>query len=90
VEGQEDLFEAIDAGDLGKVRSLLAREPSLAAVRDARGLSALTAARYGGHNDILEALLDSGPELDIFDAAAIGRADRVVELLDGEPELVRA
>lgn len=90
MEGQEDLFEAIDAGDLGKVRSLLARDPSLAAVRDAGGISALTAARYRGHNDILEALLDTGPELDLFEAAAIGRADRVLELLDDEPGLARA
>lgn len=84
------LFEAIEDGDLERARELLSEEPAIASARDAHGLSAVTVARYRGHNDILEALLSTGPELDLFEAAAIGRVDRVSEFLEADPGLAQA
>ena len=42
----EDLFAAIDAGDVDRVRATLDADPSLAMARDHEGVSALLRARY--------------------------------------------
>lgn len=78
-------FAAIDAGDLDRVRTLVAATPALAAARDAAGVSALLHARYRGRIDIANALLGAAPPLDLFDAVAAGRDDRVAALLDADP-----
>jgi len=45
---------------------------------------------YRGDGEEVERLLSPDPELDVFEAAAVGRIDRLRELLDADPELVRA
>src|SRR5918996_714650 len=85
-----ELFEAIAGGDLDRARKLLADDATLAGARDAQGLSAVTQARYRGRDDIVDALLDAAPELDVFEAAAVGRLERVRELVESEPALVSA
>jgi ankyrin repeat protein len=45
---------------------------------------------YRGDSEEVERLLALDPELDVFEAAAVGRIDRLRELLDADPELVRA
>ncbi len=84
------LFDAIQDGNVEKVRSLLAEDPSLAASRSSTGVSALLWARYRSHHDIVAALLAAGPELDVFDAAALGRLDRLAELVDADPDQANA
>lgn len=85
-----DVFEAIAEGDLVSLVDVLIRDPSLAAARDERGISAVLQATYRDRGDIVEALLDRDPELDVFDAAALGRLDRMTALLDEDPELATA
>jgi ankyrin repeat protein len=85
-----EIFEAIAKGDLDRVQKLLAEDAELAGARDAQGLSAVTQARYHGHDDIVDALLDAEPELDVFEAAAVGRIERVRELIEIDPALVSA
>lgn len=82
-----EIFEAIAEGDLDRVRKLVAADATLAGARDAQGLSAVTQARYHGHDDMVDALLDAGPELDVFEAAAVGRIERVRELVENDPAL---
>jgi uncharacterized protein len=48
-------------------------------------LSELLAAVYRGDDARVEEILAARPELDIFEAAAVGRSERVGELLDAEP-----
>lgn len=84
------IFESIDAGDIGAVRSALADDPSLAAARDESGRSALRAALYTHNQDVADALLEAAPELDVFDASAAGDVDRLTELIDTDPGLVGA
>ena len=86
----EELFQAIDAGDAEAVRALLARDPALAAARNAEGLSAVLAALYRHHETIVSALLEAGPELDVFEAAAVGDTDRLADVLDADPSQVDA
>jgi ankyrin repeat protein len=83
-----ELFEAIHGGDAERVRALVAVDPAAASARDDEGVSALLRARYSLRPEVVEALLAAGPELDLFDAAALGPASRVRELLDADGALV--
>ena len=82
-----DLFEAIEADDAAEVRRILAADPGLANKRSPAGLSALLSARYRQNPEVVDAVLVADPELDVFDAAALGRTDRLTELLDADSEL---
>ena len=84
------IFDAIESGDVDRVRQLVAADPSVASARGEDGISAVLQARYRFHLDIVDALLAAEPELDVFEAAALGRTDRLRTLLDAEPELVHA
>jgi ankyrin repeat protein len=53
-------------------------------------LSDLLAAVYRGDQARVEELLAGEPALDVFEAAAVGRNERVAELLDADPGLVTA
>jgi uncharacterized protein len=79
------LFEAIRAGDVVRVRELVAEDPARAAARDELGLSAVLTALYHRQPEALEALLDVRPELDVLDAAATGRLDVLRAQLDSDP-----
>lgn len=76
------LFEAIHAGDLAEVSRILAARPEAAGASDGNGLSALTVAAYRHQWAIVDRILAAGPELDVFEAAIIGDAERVGTLLD--------
>ncbi len=80
-----DVFAAIEAADLARVRTLLDQDPSLATARDANGVSALMRARYRLDRALTEAVKAHVPELDIFEAAAFGDLDRMTVLVDEDP-----
>jgi uncharacterized protein len=84
------IFEAIDAGDAEGLRRLVAADPSVVGSRDEEGTSALLYARYRGRLDLVDVILESAHELDVFEAAAVGRVDRVRELVDANPGLATA
>src|SRR5205814_383132 len=86
----QELIEAIKAGDVAKVRGLVEADPELASARGEFGVSAILLAAYYGRTDVVDLLLERGPELDVFEAAAVGRASRLEEILDERPELVNA
>jgi ankyrin repeat protein len=85
-----DLIDAVTAGDSGRVRELLAEDPSLVAARDAAGVSALLLARYRFDRETTDALLAADPDLDVFEAAALGYVDRLRERLLDSAEAVAA
>ena len=81
-----DVFAAIRDGDLGRVRELAAADPAVGAQRDEQGLSAVLTARYHDRLDMVEALLPHDEQLDVWEAAALGRTERLRGLLDEDPE----
>jgi ankyrin repeat protein len=85
-----DIFDAIGAGDLERARALVADDPAVAKARDQQGVSAVTQAVYHGRADIVDTLLAAEPELDVFEASAAGRTERVRTLIEREPDLVSA
>jgi uncharacterized protein len=53
-------------------------------------VSELLQAIYQGNQARADELLAEDPELDVFEAAAVGRTDRLRELLDEDPDLANA
>jgi len=53
-------------------------------------MSELLQAIYRGDRARADELLAGDPELDVFEAAAVGRTDRLRELLDEDPSLANA
>jgi ankyrin repeat protein len=85
-----DVFELVIAGDVEGLRRLVATHPSAASARDEQGLSAVLQAQYRGRDDIVAVLLEAGPELDLFEASALGNRDRAAAALDADPDQVSA
>lgn len=83
------IFDAITAGDLAAV-TRLAEQPGALAERNDAGISPVMLAAYMGKSDIMPILLAHATELDVFEAAVVGRHDRVAELVDGDPSLLNA
>jgi ankyrin repeat protein len=80
-----DLVEAVNAGDAERVRAILVDDAFLVASRDAAGVSVLMLARYRFDRDVTDALLAADPELEVFEAAALGYVDRLRERLLDDP-----
>jgi ankyrin repeat protein len=86
----DDLVAAIKAGDTARVRHLLKAEPALAAARDTSGVSVFLLALYHQRQDAAAAVREADPPLDVFDAAAGGRVDRLRALLAADPSAANA
>ena len=87
---QADVIAAVQAGDIENLRKLLQKDSSLASSRDATGVSALMHALYRRRADIVDSLVSAGPVLDIFEATAAGRADRVSAVLQNDPAAAKS
>lgn len=74
-------FELLKTGDTDGLRRLLDEDPGAADARDATGVSLLMHALYHGRRDLAEAVASKKRELDIFEAASLGRIERLRECL---------
>ncbi len=90
MNGSEEIFAAVSGGDAERVRELIAADPSLAEARNTDGLSVLLHARYRFEVSLIDLLMEAGPRIDILEAAALGRADRMSELILAAPESVNS
>lgn len=84
----DEFLRAVKQGDKAKVAALLASQPSLATARDASGVSAVLLALYHGHRAVAEVLVANHRALDIFEASAVGSAERAQTLLAADPRLL--
>ena len=87
---EQQLFDAIKAGKVDEVNELIAKNPSWTDARDASGASALLVASYNMKPDVVNALLAKGATVDIFEAAVLGKVDRINEILKSSPGRVSA
>lgn len=86
----QEFIDAATRGDVAKVKEMLGVDPSLAQSKDQNGLSVIMKATYHGKREVVDALLASGVELNMFEAAATGRTKRVAALVNQDPTLVSA
>jgi len=83
----QEFFAAVKAGDTKRVARMLDANTGLLNARGGSGESAALLAAYYGRKDVLELLLGRGAELNIFEAAAVGKVERVAALLAADPSL---
>jgi ankyrin repeat protein len=86
----ETFFDAIKKNDVAQVARALDAEPALATRRGANGETPAIVAIYGRAPQILALLRARGIELDVFEAAAAGDAERVRTLVARDPSLREA
>jgi ankyrin repeat protein len=86
----KEFFDAIRAGDAGKVSAMIAADPGLLNAQDENGMGSFVVAKYSRRNDIADMLLKQGVELDIFAACMAGTEERVVELVSHQPDLTKS
>jgi ankyrin repeat protein len=84
----QQLFDAIKAGNVDEVRQLIGQDPSVRQARDASGASAILAAAYNMKPDVVNALIELGAPVDIFEASVLGKVDRIQEILKSSPARV--
>jgi ankyrin repeat protein len=81
---------AVKSGDVALARQMLAENPALVRTSDTDGASALLKAVYHRNGDMVQVLLATGVELDIFEASALGKTERLRELLGKDSALANA
>ena len=86
----QEFIDAATQGNVAKVKEMLRADPSLAEAKDENGLSVILKATYYGQRDVVEALLASGVELNLFEAAATGQTGRVRALIEQDPTLANS
>lgn len=86
----QDFLNSVTQGDVVKVKELLMQDPSLARVTDNDGVSAVLKAVYYNRKEVLEVLLSTNNDLDIFEASATGRTQRVEDLIRNDHAVVNA
>ena len=86
----QQFFQSVVQGDVAKVKELLKIDPQLARATDRRGVSAILKATYYGKQEVAAVLLATGIELNIFEASAMGRTERVRALVKQDPTLANA
>ena len=84
----QEFINAATQGDLAKVKEMLSADPSLAQAKDQNGLSVILKATYYGQREVVNALLASGVQLNIFEAAATGQTDQLRTLIENDPSVV--
>jgi ankyrin repeat protein len=84
LSNQKAFFEAIRAGDLAAVKSLVGADASLASTRNDSGVSAFLTAVYMGRGEIRDFLLANGAVLELSEAAAVGNLARIRELIEND------
>ena len=84
----QKLLDAIRKGDIATVRALIQADAALVNARAQDGLAPVRLALYYRQPEIAHYLIDRGATLDLYDAAAAGRIDRMRELLAGDPSRV--
>lgn len=74
---EQEFLKNITSGDLTRVDELLRENPSLIHAKTERGVSVLMLAVYHGQQKVVDFLIARVPELNVHEAAASGRLDRV-------------
>ena len=86
---EQEFLDAIEKGNTAKVGELFKQNPALIKARTKKGTTPVMLAMFNRHKEIAE-LLAIGIETNIFEATALGRIERVRELLKKDPTLVKA
>lgn len=79
--GFERCFELLQAGDADALRRILEHDPAASDARGANGVSLLMHSLYRGRRDLADLIAGKKKALDIFEAASLGRIERLKECI---------
>lgn len=85
-----EFLDDVRRGDVEAVTAALRTRPSIAASRDAQGVSAFMWAHYARQGPVIGLLRAALPALDVFEAVAAGEDALALELLASQPDLANA
>jgi ankyrin repeat protein len=88
--GFEKCFELLQSGDADGLHRILQQDSAASEARDATGVSLLMHSLYRGRRDLAELIASKKKALDIFEAAALGRLDRLKECLRHDPSAINS
>src|SRR5258708_14177351 len=88
--GFDACFQLLRAGDADGLRLLLEQDPASSEARDSTGVSLLMHSIYRGRRDLAELIAGQKRELDIFEAASLGRLDRLKQGLRDEASAINS
>jgi len=88
--GFETCFELLQAGDADGLRRILQQDPAHSEARDSTGVSLLMHSLYRGRRDLAELIASKKEALDIFEAAALGRLDRLKQCLRDDASAINS
>lgn len=80
-----EFFDAIRTGNSAGAKAFLDVDPSLASAKNDSGVSAVLMSVYNGRREICDLLLSRGAELELHDAAAVGKLDIVKRIVESDP-----
>jgi ankyrin repeat protein len=83
----KEFLDTVKAGKIEQVRQMIQEDPSLVDAHSESGLSAVVLAVYYGQPQLAALLVERGANLDIFEASMTGNLERLLEILDSQPEL---
>lgn len=85
---KQEMFTAVKAKDVTRVKELLAQDEKLANTKTEHGESPLLLSVYYGAKDVTEFLVNQGVDLNMFEAASIGNTQKVQEFLQENPNAI--
>lgn len=85
---REEMFTAIKAGDLAAVEKLVTQDHTLVNVMDDQGQSAVLTAAYNQKPEITAFLVKKRARLNLFEACAVGKIEKVKSILKKKPAVV--
>ena len=83
-----ELFDAIKNGEAEHVIEIINNDPVQVNAIDENGVSAILTALYYKKDEIVKILLEQDPDLNIFEASAVGTFDKVKILVEENPAIV--
>jgi ankyrin repeat protein len=91
MENSQRCFELLQSGNVDGLKKLVEEDPTVSEARDASGVSLLMHCLYRGHRDMAELIASkkaaNKKDLDIFEAASLGRLDRLRQCLGDKASL---
>lgn len=87
---RELMIQAVIKNDTEQILDLLNKEPSLVNITTENGLPLVLFAMYYNQADVARFLANQGAVMDIFSASALGKLERVRELVEANATLVNS
>ena len=84
----DEFLDAVKKGDTARINQLLNENPTLSNATEKNGVSAIFLALYRGKKTDALAIASKKPELDVFEASALGDLERLKNIVNHDPASV--